>query len=597
MTLKLNNIFKAWCVFFVFLSFAYADTPPIAYTPVSSANVELSKYTSSVVLMPDKYTIHWRVDQQSQPPSITILLQVKTTGWVGFGFSDPATGGMPGSDIVTASTTKNDTYFTTVLTDRYAVKKDDPPPDNCQSYTPNFGYQTTDGQTMVEFTRPLNTSDPQDRVVTSGSVSIVYAFGDDGMTDVSYHGNNRGYTEVTFYSGNSTDASNLVPDAQTFNYTTAPFKLSAEPTLYSCTGFVFDPLANSTNTTGHITAVSPIIGSEYVHHLLVFVCPNDDFFKKVQNNPTVCASSNPNDTTEGMTGCYGLVYGWAIGGGKLEYPAEAGLPFGDVNDPFTTKYVIIQIHYNNPTGSDPNITDQTGVSIQYTPTKRQYDAAWMVLGDPVVASPPLTLGKTDPTELQFTCPGECTKVWPHEARIFASMPHMHSYGTQIWSTVTSTDPTYKGNNPRIIGSADGNTSIVMDRSEFWEFDFQRIHKMNDFWIRPGDRINTHCVYDTSVNKFPNLTPNATTVNFGIASYDEMCMHFVAYYPRIEATYSSLNMPFMYCGVADRNQTMTLCGVTANDTMPIANPPTLSYLQDPKGVEILQFGQPSATCPA
>ncbi|KAK9692620.1 hypothetical protein K7432_014251 [Basidiobolus ranarum] len=56
------------------------------------------------------------------------------------------------------------------------------------------------------------------------------------------------------------------------------------------------------------------------------------------------------------------------------------------------------------------------------------------------------------------------------------------------------------------------------------------------------------------------------------------------------------MSFMFYGVANRNQTKNICGVTANDTMPIANPPTLSYLQDPKGVAVFQFGQPSGTCP-
>ncbi|ORY07730.1 hypothetical protein K493DRAFT_295365 [Basidiobolus meristosporus CBS 931.73] len=567
------------------LPYCFAGDPLIAYTSTSAANVEWTKYTKSVSVIPDKYTIHWHVDQQNQPASITILLQVNTTGWIGFGFSEPETGGMPGSDVVTASVTKNDTYFTTIMTDRYATKKALPPPDDCQNYVPNFGFQTADGQTLVEFTRPLNTSDSQDRVVTNGSVSIVYAYGENGMTDISYHGDNRGYTEVVFFGDEDSSPVDSTPEVQVFNYTAPPFKLSAEPTLYSCTGFIFDPLANSTDTSGHIISVAPIIGSKYVHHMLVYICSNDNFFQKVLNNPTVCASSNSNDHTEGMSGCYGFVYGWAVGTGVLNYPAEAGLPFGDSSDPYTTKYVVIQTHYNNPTGADPNMTDETGVSIHYTSKKRQYDAGWVVLGDPLVVSPPMAIGKTEPTEFQYTCPGECTNIWPHEARVFASMPHMHSYGTQIWSTVTSSNTSDKGVNPRVIGNVGGNQSVVMDLSEFWEFDFQKIHKINDFWIRPGDRINTHCVYDTSVNKFPSLAPNATEVEFGIASYNEMW------------TYSDPNIPFMFCGVADRNQTSTICGIGANDILPIANPPTLSYLQDPKGVETRQFGQPPNTCAA
>lgn len=49
-------------------------------------------------------------------------------------------------------------------------------------------------------------------------------------------------------------------------------------------------------------------------------------------------------------------------------------------------------------------------------------------------------------------------------------------------------------------------------------------------LKPGDRLNTHCVYN-------NLGNNNVT-NFGFRSVDEMCSHTLLYYPKIVA-------PIMY----------------------------------------------------
>ena len=43
------------------------------------------------------YMMHWSIDNQAKTMRFTV--QVKTTGWVGFGIS-PYTGQMPGSDVV-----------------------------------------------------------------------------------------------------------------------------------------------------------------------------------------------------------------------------------------------------------------------------------------------------------------------------------------------------------------------------------------------------------------------------------------------------------------------------------------------------------------
>lgn len=55
----------------------------------------------------------------------------------------------------------------------------------------------------------------------------------------------------------------------------------------------------------------------------------------------------------------------------------------------------------------------------------------------------------------------------------------------------------------------------------------------------GDSINTHCVYDTSLLN--------RTVNFGPASSDEMCIEFVAYYPRLTQTRNGKETLYSVCG--------------------------------------------------
>lgn len=72
--------------------------------------------------------------------------------------------------------------------DRYAMAKETPILDDCQSWKLVAG-EETQGVTIIEVRRKLDTKDFQDRPITSGNLRIVWAF---GMTDeFSYHEANR----------------------------------------------------------------------------------------------------------------------------------------------------------------------------------------------------------------------------------------------------------------------------------------------------------------------------------------------------------------------------------------------------------------------
>ena len=68
--------------------------------------------------------------------------------------------------------------------------------------------------------------------------------------------------------------------------------------------------------------------------------------------------------------------------------------------------------------------------------------------------------------------------------------------------------------------------VFQEYREYWNFAYQTSTPVN-FVINPGDKLNVHCVYDTS-KQFRNVI-------FGQESQNEMCMAFLFYYPFTEVS--------------------------------------------------------------
>jgi len=101
------------------------------------------------------------------------------------------------------------------------------------------------------------------------------------------------------------------------------------------------------------------------------------------------------------------------------------------------------------------------------------------------------------------------------------------------------------------------------RAEFYDFNFQQTaFEANPYVLYPGDRLVTHCVYDSvGMN---------TTTTFGISTANEMCTTMLFYYPQIEE--------LSFCGFSRLNKSapsnITYCGLRqASDVMQISNPVT------------------------
>ena len=77
---------------------------------------------------------------------------------------------------------------------------------------------------------------------------------------------------------------------------------------------------------------------------------------------------------------------------------------------------------------------------------------------------------------------------------------------------------------RTTASRAGEYVEDLDRKEYWNNGFQQLlPRAEPFVLLPGDRLNTHCVFDTRRAGGP--------VAFGPTTKDEMCMDFLFYYPR------------------------------------------------------------------
>jgi len=103
---------------------------------------------------------------------------------------------------------------------------------------------------------------------------------------------------------------------------------------------------------------------------------------------------------------------------------------------------------------------------------------------------------------------------------------MHNAGKMIWST--------QWRNNIYLGTT--------NRIEFWYFAYQETTLVN-YTIYPGDKLNLHCVYDTSLR--------TSTTTFGTSTVQEMCMEFISYYPKAITE---------FCGYLDLGPTnYTYCG--------------------------------------
>ncbi|XP_040920021.1 DBH-like monooxygenase protein 2 homolog isoform X2 [Toxotes jaculatrix] len=417
--------------------------------------------------------------------SITFMLAVNTTGWVGFGLSP--NGGMKGSDIVIGGLGPSGSYFT----DRYATGNSMPVVDTQQSYT-LLSMNEREGQTIMTFQRSIQTCDDQDFYITAQSIKLIYAY---GTTDeITYHGARRGTKEINLlnYKSRTTIPNSDYLSATVDNITVPPIH-----TYYHCKVMNFPNLS----TKHHIYQIQPVIEHhDIVHHMLLYSCP--PFVTQPYDKP--CFMGDIGDA------CFGVVAAWGVGGEVFELPENAGIPIGGGD---SDMFYRLEIHYNNP-NLDAGRTDSSGLRLYYTAQLRQHDVGILTTG----VQPFEYMNYVIPPKApEFQTYGVCnTSLFSQNSvpdlQMFAVLLHTHLAGMKV----------------RVGHYRDGKQIDFLGVDENYNFEIQQIVSLGKIkTIKQNDEIAVECTYNT--------VSRTGVTKMGLGTTDEMCLAFLLYYPAIEIT--------------------------------------------------------------
>lgn len=325
-------------------------------------------------------------------------------------------------------------------------------------------------------------------------MAAIVAWGD--THEFSYHMPGRRATGwINFYNRPATEST---ADLKTFDTVVNTHRPRIDSTIYCYSGHQLPQ-----DKKYHVVRAEPILNSSHphlVHHMILYTCLQDldpVFLNSTSTGPPVCASGMQQ---KGM--CYSFWILWAVGGGPMQMPPEAGMPMGSsaqLNDMTTAKNVMLEIHYDNP--DKVQITDNSGFRLFYTDKLRDNDAVIMTLGHLSINIP---AGATSHEHVN-TCGGECTGRLKKPITALWAGLHMHSQGKSIWTQH------FRGN----------EELAPLGHKSAWDFNQQSPSHVKAV-INPGDRLVTHCVY--------NAENKNTKTGFGEGTDDEMCFNFLMVYP-------------------------------------------------------------------
>jgi len=210
------------------------------------------------------------------------------------------------------------------------------------------------------------------------------------------------------------------------------------------------------------------------------------------------------------------MYAWAPGGDPVILPDQAGFYVGAAAG--VTK-VVLQFHYNNPTGI-AGLHDNSAVTMYLISTNLRPQPAGLMFLGPQFESINIPPGLA--TWHQFA---SCTVAFS-DINVFAHMGHAHYLGRQIWTTH------YAAN-----GTLLGYVSNVPN------YDFSQQKFVSDnLVIRSGEVLKTHCVYDS--------TGETGYTYGGESTSNEMCLDVILYYPNNDLLWCVNSVEAVGCDSCD-----------------------------------------------
>ncbi len=464
-----------------------------------------SEYDHSAFLDPDEtFRLFWSVKDGEK--SISLAVEVKTTGWVGFGISQGLSGSMKGADIVIGwvdSTGKGH------ISDRYATSNSMPLVDGKQDYELIAASQDK-GITVMKFKRKLKTCDKNDNDIPLGTAKVIYAYGK--TDDVKYHGSKmRGARSVNLmnYVKNVPPPSN----AKYFDVKINNVSVPKVKTTYWCEAFKLSQLVKLSGAR-HVIEIAPLVEKKdlgVVHHMVLYAC-KENFDESHLNASGACRHPNMPDSVRECVG-RASVYAWAVGGVNFKFPGHVGWPIGTS---YSMKYVVLETHFDNPSEKSDFVVS-TGLRLYYD-MPRKYEAATLMTGSTADASlivPP----RQENWVVAGYCPKECSRMLAapgalkqDEVKMFASFPHAHTLATGIWT--------------KHVRDGVEQEEVIRDAS--YDFDYQQTYVLKkELAFKAGDELITYCRYNSMKRKDAALGGESTT--------EEMCLNFIMYYPRANFT--------------------------------------------------------------
>ncbi|XP_044751599.1 MOXD1 homolog 2 [Coccinella septempunctata] len=475
-----------------------------------------ARWSHSAMLNPD-YKLLWSLGPG--PQDITFELQVRTLGYVGFGFSKD--GRMAGSDLIIGWVDQGQVHFQ----DRHVKDSPgssidrEPEVDPSQDYRLLLGYENNT-HTVLRFWRRLDTCDNHDIPITNDTMRVVWAYdkyepvgGGVGPKSLPQHDTaSRGSQSLYLVQRADQNAPSPEETARVWELRNP----SVEPpalgeTLYWCKVFRIPSL----NRKHHLIRYEPLqglTGSKGLQHVVLYECQDTPQVAKLADGPgRLCYEPNAPSLS-----CKTVVASWARGSEGFSFPPEAGYPL----DPSSSRFYLMETHFITPTDGSNAALDGSGLRLYYTPELRRHDAGVLSIGmDPNWRHiiPP---GQNRVVSSGH-CVSQCTRqAFPHSGiNMFAVVMKTHRIGKQVAL--------------KHIRNGVEQPPIASDDNV--DADYQEYRKLGaPAKILPGDHLIAECTYNSSGR-------SAITLG-GLTSREETCLVMGLYYPKQKTLAACHSLP-------------------------------------------------------
>ena len=329
-------------------------------------------------------------------------------------------------------------------------------------------------------------------------------------------------------------------------------------TLVWCKSFLLSDLLSQAGDAGgggekmSVVAVEPLPGSPDVHHMHLHVCDEGSSAFEAHRTLYENENENENDARRPKTclppswtpgsGCHGTAWTFLPGQEPVVFPDGVGFAVGGDDadgDDLAVRRVVLEVHYD---GADAMKGRADFSGLRLWATKDWERDAKSRVGLLSVADPFARLPQNlpaDAADARYTthCPPGCTSTFAEPLRVFASMTHAHLRARHVLTSVGTPDPA-TGLVPEGDGPSTSGWRVVVDAKDdagAFSHDRQKFEPA-EFSIQPGDALRTECRYDTR--------GAASSIPFGPATSQEMCMQVFLYYPK---------QPEFLCGYYDERR--------------------------------------------